>query len=288
MQPMLRIAVNAARAAGEIISRAYSDLDRLKVENKTGNDFVTEVDRAAEIAVISVVKNSHPDHRFIGEEFGEQGSKNSDVEWIIDPIDGTTNFTRGIPQFAVSIAVKIKGKIEHAVIYDPIKNEEFTASRGQGAQLNGRRIRVSNQKSLSGSLLVTGVPFTSETLPHIDSYHACAKALLEKNSAGIRRPGAASLDLAYLAAGKYDGFWEMNLKLWDIAAGVLLVREAGGLISDLSGGETYLESGNIVCAPPKVFKAMLPIVKEHLGHICLLYTSPSPRDATLSRMPSSA
>lgn len=267
MQPMLRIAVNAARAAGEIISRAYADVDLLKIENKSSNDFVTEVDRAAEKAVISTVRTSYPDHRFIGEEFGEHGAEDSDVEWIIDPLDGTTNFTRGIPQFAVSIAVRIKGKLEHAVIYDPIKHDEFTASRGRGAQLNGRRIRVSKQKSLASSLLVTGVPFTSKTLPHIDAYHACAKALLEKNSAGIRRPGAASLDLAYLAAGKYDGFWEMNLKIWDIAAGVLLIREAGGLITDLAGGESYLKTGNLMCGSPKVFREMLPIVKENMGHI---------------------
>lgn len=264
---MLSIAVRAARSAGDIISRAYSDVDLLKIENKSSNDFVTEVDRAAEKAVISTVRTSYPEHRFIGEEFGEHGSADSDVEWIIDPLDGTTNFTRGIPQFAVSIAVRIKGKLEHAVIYDPIKNDEFTASRGRGAQLNGRRIRVSNKKSLTGALLVTGVPFTAQTLPHIDAYHDCAKALLENNCAGIRRPGAAALDLAYLAAGKYDGFWEMNLKIWDIAAGILLLREAGGLVTDLSGGETYLKSGNLVCGSPKVFREMLPIVKEHMGHI---------------------
>lgn len=267
MQPMLRIAVNAARSAGEIISRAYSDVDLLKVENKSQTDFVTEVDRAAEKAVISEIRKSYSDHRFVGEEFGEHGSEDAEVEWIIDPLDGTTNFTRGIPQFAVSIAARVKGKLEHAVIYDPIKNEEFTASRGQGAQLNGKRIRVSNRKSMVGSLMVTGVPFTPETMQHIDAYHACAKAILEKNSAGIRRPGAASLDLAYLAAGKYDGFWEMNLKVWDIAAGVLMVREAGGLITDLSGGETYLKKGNIVCGSPKIFRELLPIVKQHMGHI---------------------
>ena len=267
MQPMLRIAVNAARAAGDIISRAYSDVDLLKIENKSSNDFVTEVDRAAEKAVISTVRTSYPEHRFIGEEYGVQGSKDSDVEWIIDPLDGTTNFTRGIPHFAVSVAVRVKGKLEHAVIYDPIKQDEFTASRGRGAQLNGRKIRVSNRKSLTGSLLTTGVPFTAQTLQHLDAYHACSKALLERDSAGIRRPGAASLDLAYLAAGKYDGFWEMNLKIWDIAAGVLLIREAGGLITDLSGGESYLKTGNLVCGAPKVFREMLPIVKENMGHI---------------------
>ena len=267
MQPMLRIAVTAARSAGDIICRAYQDVDLLRIEKKTTNDFVTEVDRAAEKAVIQTVRNSFPTHRFIGEEFGEHGDKESDVEWIIDPLDGTTNFTRGIPQFSVSIAVRIKGIIEHAVVYDPIKDDEFVASRGRGAQLGGKRIRISKQKGLPGALLVTGVPFTAETLPHIDAYHDCAKALLLKQSAGIRRPGSAALDLAYLAAGRYDGFWELNLKIWDIAAGVLILREAGGLISDLKGGESYLQTGNLVADTPRVFRDMMPIVKTHMGHI---------------------
>lgn len=267
MQPMLRIAVSAARSAGDIISRAFRDVDLIKIEKKSANDFVTEVDRAAEKAIIDQVRVAHPTHRFIGEEFGAHGSEESNVEWIIDPLDGTTNFTRGISQFAVSIAVRIDGKLEHAVIYDPVKDDEFTASRGRGAQLNGRRIRVSNQKNLTGALLVTGEPFTKETLPHMDAYQSCAKSLLEQNTAGIRRPGAAALDLAYLAAGRYDGFWEMNLKIWDIAAGILLLREAGGLVTDLAGGESYLKSGHLVAGSPKVFKEMFPIVKKHMGHI---------------------
>jgi len=265
MQPMLRIAINAARNAGKIIDRAFRDVEVLPVEKKAANDFVTAVDRASEKAIINEIKAAHPTHRFIGEEFGEHGPKDAEYEWIIDPLDGTTNFVRGIPQFAVSIACRYKGKLEHAVIYDPIKNEEFAATRGQGATLNGRKIRVSPKKSLTGSLLVTGIPFTQETLEYIDGYNNLSKTLLLKNTAGIRRPGAASLDLAYLAAGRFDGFWEMNLKVWDIAAGVLLIREAGGLISDLNGGETYMKKGNLLCASPRIYKEMLPLVKEHLG-----------------------
>lgn len=265
MQPMLRIAIKAARAAGKIIDRAFRDIDVLPVEKKAANDFVTAIDRASEKAVINEIKTAHPNHRFIGEEFGEHGPKEAEYEWIIDPLDGTTNFVRGIPQFAVSIACRYKGKLEHAVVYDPVKNEEFAATRGHGATLNGRKIRVSDPRSMTGTLLVTGIPFTPETLNYIDEYNELSKQLLLKNTAGIRRPGAASLDLAYLAAGRFDGFWEMNLKPWDIAAGVLLIREAGGLVSDLNGGETYMQKGNVLCAPPRIYKEMLPLVKEHLG-----------------------
>ena len=269
MQPMLRIAVNAARNAGQIIDRAFRDVDMIAVEKKRANDFVTAVDKASEKAIIDEIKKAYPAHRFIGEESGVHGPKDSDYEWIIDPLDGTTNFVRGIPQFAVSIACRFKGKLEHAVVYDPIKREEFCASRGHGATLNGRKIRVSNSKSMVGALLVTGIPFTPETLEYIDQYNASAKALLMKGTAGIRRPGAAALDLAYLAAGRFDGFWELNLKPWDIAAGVLLIREAGGLISDLSGGETYMTKGNMLAANPKIYKEMLPIVKQHLGDVLI-------------------
>ena len=268
MQPMLRIATNAARNAGQTIARAFRDVDLLTVENKSANDFVTAVDRASEKAIIDEIKNSFPNHRFIGEEFGEHGPKDAEYEWIIDPLDGTTNFVRGIPQFAVSIACRHKGKLEHGVIYDPIKNDEFSASRGRGAMLNGRRIRVSDRKGLTGALLVTGIPFTGETMDRLDAYFETCKALLRNNTAGIRRPGAASLDLAYVAAGRFDGFWEMNLKPWDIAAGVLLIREAGGLISDLGGGETYMTKGNILAASPRIYREMLPTVREHLGKHC--------------------
>lgn len=269
MQAMLRLAIRAARSAGLIIDRAFRDAEIIPVENKAINDYVTAVDRAAETAIISEISAIHPTHRFIGEESGMHGPENADYEWIIDPLDGTTNFVRGIPQFAVSIACRYQGKLEHAVVYDPIKREEFCASRGQGATLNGKEIRVSAARSLTGSLLVTGIPFSKETVQHIDAYHALCKALLQHNTAGIRRPGAASLDLAYLAAGRYDGFWEMNLRPWDIAAGVLLIREAGGHVSDLNGGETYMLKGNLLCGNPEVYREMLPHVKQHLGNVVI-------------------
>lgn len=267
MQPMIRVASAAARKASEVIAHAFRDIDLIKVEKKAPTDFVTAVDRAVERILIDEIKERFPDHKFLGEESGVSGNPDAEVEWIIDPLDGTTNFVRGIPQFAISIGCKVKGRLEHGLILDPIRDDEFSASRGQGARLNGKRIRVSDTKSLEGSLLATGIPFGDATLPHVDAYLSCTKELLEKNTAGIRRLGAASLDLAYLAAGRFDGFYEIDLKPWDIAAGVLIVREAGGLVSDLSGGDNYMESGNILCGNPRVFKEMLPIVRRNLGHL---------------------
>jgi myo-inositol-1(or 4)-monophosphatase len=261
---MLRVALGAARNAGEMISRAFRDVDLIKVEEKKANDYVTEVDRVIEEMIVNEIRASLPDHKFLGEEFGESGRKESEYEWIIDPIDGTTNFIRGIPHFAVSIACRKNGRLEHAVVFNPILNEEFTASRGQGAMLNERRIRATKRVGLSGSLLGTGIPFSGVSLEKIDPYLASMHDLLQKKTAGIRRAGAASLDLAYVAAGRLDGYWEMNLKPWDIAAGALIAREAGALVSDLAGGEKFLQSGNILCAPPRVYKEMLPIVSRHL------------------------
>lgn len=268
MQPMLNIALRAARKAGEMMIQASEELDRIRVQVKSHNDFVTEVDKAVEKEVIYHLRKAYPDHGIRAEESGFLEGKNgpSDYEWIIDPLDGTTNFIHGIPHYAISIACKIKGRLEHAVIYDPIKREEFTASRGDGAALNGRRLRVTQAKSLEGTLIGTGIPFNGFAYNNVDPYLAAMKEIAGQ-TAGIRRPGAASLDLAYVAAGRFDGFWEMNLKEWDIAAGVLLVKEAGGLVSDLKGGEGYLKSGNILCGSPKVFKALLPIVKKHMGGI---------------------
>lgn len=266
MEPMLTIALNAARKAGTIQERAFERLDLVKVEEKNNNDFVSEVDRKSEQEVIFHLKKAYPDHRFIGEESGVSGAQDSDYEWIIDPLDGTTNFLHGIPHFAVSIACRFKGKLEHAVVYDPIKREEFTASRGRGAMLNGRRIRVSQRTGFDGAVFGTGIPFNGFALEHIDEYVACLKEVASV-SAGIRRPGSAALDLAYTAAGRFDGFWEMNLKQWDTAAGLLLVSEAGGLTADFKGGNQYLESGNVVCATPKLFKPLMQIVQKHMGNI---------------------
>lgn len=266
MQPMLNIASRAARKAGELIIDALDRVNLLAIEEKGRNDFVTEVDRAAEKEIIYQIRKAYPDHAIQGEETGATEGANSDYQWIIDPLDGTTNFIHGIPHFAISIACKHKGRVQHAVVFDPIKREEFTASKGDGAALNGKRIRVSTRRSLDGALIGTGIPFNGFALNHMKPYLEALHEIAGQ-TAGIRRPGAAALDLAYVAAGRFDGFWEMKLQEWDIAAGSLLVTEAGGLVSDFQGGNTYLNSGHIVCGTPKVFKPVLQIVKKHLGHL---------------------
>ncbi|WP_188150586.1 inositol monophosphatase family protein [Teredinibacter waterburyi] len=266
MEPMLTIALKAARKAGEVIERSFDRLDLINIEEKGRNDYVSEVDRKAEQEIIYHLSKSYPDHKFIGEETGETGAANSDYEWIIDPLDGTTNFIHGIPHVSVSIACRYKGQLEHGVVLDVTRREEFTASRGKGAMLNGRRIRVTPRKSMDGALIGTGIPFNGFALEHIDSYLSCMREVASQ-TAGIRRAGSAALDLAYVAAGRFDGFWEMNLKPWDMAAGVLLVREAGGLLSGFKGDTNYLENGHVVCAGPKVFKPLLQIVQKHMGHI---------------------
>jgi len=262
MQPMLNIAVRAARSAGKVIVRYLDKLESLEIETKDANDFVTEVDRRAEQEIIYHISKAYPDHGFLAEESGETAGKGSDYQWIIDPLDGTTNFLHGFPQFAVSIACKYKNRLEHAVIYDPMRQELFTASRGDGAQLDGKRLRVSKRKGLDGALLGTGFPFKQQH--HLDTYLNTFKALFPM-TAGIRRPGSAALDLAYVAAGRIDGFWEIGLNPWDMAAGALLIKEAGGLVGDFSGDERYLESGNIIAGNPKVFHAMLQTISPCLS-----------------------
>ncbi|MBB5212146.1 inositol monophosphatase family protein [Microbulbifer hydrolyticus] len=266
MEPMLNIALRAARKAGELIERAWERGDLMKFEEKGRNDFVTEVDKASEQEIIYHLRKAYPKHSILAEESGLQEGAEPEYEWIIDPLDGTTNFIHGMPHFAISIACRYRGQIEHAVVLDPIKREEFTASRGRGAALNGRRIRVSSRQGMKGALIGTGIPFNGESFDNIDAYLAVMKDVAGQ-TAGIRRPGAAALDLAYVASGRFDGFWEMYLNSWDIAAGSLLVKEAGGLISDFRGGNDYLESGNLVCATPKVFKPLLQIVGKHMGKI---------------------
>ncbi len=266
MQPMLNIALRAARKASDIVARATEHLDTLEVKAKSVNDFVTEIDQAAEKEVIYHISKAHPDHAFLGEEGGLQGNRDSDYQWVIDPLDGTTNFIHGIPHFAISIACLYKGQLEHAVVLDPMRREEFTASRGKGAQLNDRRIRVSPRKSMDGALIGTGIPFKSRSETHIPAY-AKSLAAVSAQTAGIRRAGAASLDLAYVAAGRLDAFWEIGLSQWDIAAGVLLVRECGGLVADFNGGNNYMKSGNIVAGNPKCFKGVLQTVQPYLKDI---------------------
>jgi len=260
MQAILNIAIRAARAAGTVISRSVDRLDQLDVSTKAENDFVSDVDVRAENAIIETIQKSYPDHAILAEESGEH-TGNEDYLWIIDPLDGTTNFLHGFPQFAVSIAVKHKGRLEHAVVYDPLRQELFSASRGDGAMLNNRRLRVSNRNSLDGALLGTGFPFKQQQ--HLDAYLGMFKALFPMTS-GIRRAGSAALDLAWVAAGRMDGFWEIGLQPWDMAAGSLLIQEAGGLVGDFSGGGDHLKSGNVVAANPKLFKAILQHIRPHL------------------------
>jgi len=263
---MLTIALRAARKAGELIERALERVDIVSFEEKGRNDFVTDVDKAAEKEIIYNLRKAYPDHTIVGEETGRSEGKDSDYEWIIDPLDGTTNFIHGIPHFAVSIACLYKGQVQHAVVLNPITREEFTASRGHGAALNGRRIRVSQRRGLGGALIGTGIPFNGYSYENMTPYLTALNEIAGQ-TAGIRRPGAASLDLAYVASGRFDGFWEMNLKPWDIAAGLLLVTEAGGLVSDFKGGNGSLKSGNVVCGAPKVFKPLLQIVGKHMGKV---------------------
>lgn len=264
MEPMINIALRAARKAGENIVRASDDLERFEIRAKGVNDFVSDVDVAAEKEIIYHLHKAYPDHAILGEETGLTGSEDADYRWVIDPLDGTTNFVRGIPHYAVSIACLYKGKLEHAVIVDPVRREEFTASRGRGAQLNGRRIRVSKLPGLDGALLGTGIPFRDHCDDKLGPYSKTIEVLAGQ-CAGIRRAGAASLDLAYVAAGRLDGFWEIGLAQWDIAAGALLVREAGGLVADIDASENFMQSGNIVCGNPKCFKAVLQVVRPLLG-----------------------
>jgi myo-inositol-1(or 4)-monophosphatase len=266
MEPMVSIALRAARSAGEKILRATERMDKIKVDEKGRNDFVTDVDRTSEREVVQQLQKAYPEHRILCEEGGYIGNESSDYLWVIDPLDGTTNFICGIPHYAISIACLHKGRLEHAVVFDPIKQEEFTASRGRGAYLNDRRIRVTNRIHMNGALFATGIPFSKPSIDHMAGYLNCMQSLAEQSS-GIRRLGVASLDLAYVAAGRFDAYWEMYLKPWDIAAGVLLVKEAGGIVGDFQGGERYLENGHIVAASPKIFKPTLQIVQKNLGFL---------------------
>ncbi len=252
MHPALNIAIRAARAAGDVIIRQIDHVHNLPVIQKSRNDFVTEVDKRAEMIIVETLHKSYPDHAILAEESGRQG--NSPHVWIIDPLDGTTNYLHGFPQYAVSIALQHNGELDQAVVYDPLRQELFTASRGAGAMLNNKRIRVSKQKHLQGALLGTGFPFREQD--RLDEYLDTFKALFSM-TAGIRRAGAASLDLAYVACGRLDGFWEFGLEPWDMAAGALLVKEAGGMSSDIYGDGNYMESGNIIAANPEIISVMI-------------------------------
>lgn len=255
MHPMLNIAVRAARRAGTIIVRSLPRLDTVTVDVKGRRDYVTTTDREAEAAIIETLLKAYPDHAIMAEESGNSGS--SDYVWIIDPLDGTTNYLHGFPQVAVSIALKVKDQVEQAVVYDPLRDELFTASRGGGAQINERRIRVSRCRALDHALLATGFPIRDEA--RIDPFLKTLSVFLHRTD-GVRRAGAAALDLAYVAAGRLDGYWEYGLKAWDIAAGALLVQEAGGMVGPIDPREDLLTRGNVLAATPKILDEMRRIL----------------------------
>ena len=260
MHPMLNIAIRAARSAGNVIIRSLQHVEHLEVTTKGRNDFVTDVDRLAEQEIIGVIRKSYPDHAILAEESGKHGEH--DTVWVIDPLDGTANFLHGFPHYCVSIGIMVRGRIDHGVIYDPLRDELFTASRGAGAQLNDRRLRVTKQKTLAGSLISTGFPFKYHE--HFPAYLATFNAVFPEVS-DLRRGGSAALDLAYVAAGRVDAYWELGLQKWDLAAGILLIEEAGGVVSDFIGGENYMEHGNIVAGNFNIHQQLLNQIKPHLS-----------------------
>ena len=256
---MANIALRAARKAGDFMLRAMDRPEEFDIETKAPNDFVSNIDKTAEAIIVDQIRETYPDHAIIGEEFGAK-SGNSEFTWIIDPLDGTLNFLQGIPHFAISIGIMKGRHHEHGIIYDPVRGDEFIASRGSGAQLNGKRIRVSARSKLEDCVLATGLP-PGSVENRLDEYMVGLKDLTG-SCRGIRRAGSAALDLAYVAAGRTDGFWEMGLSQWDIAAGIVLVREAGGFVSDLEGGESFFNSGDIIAANPKCWRTMVQVLNR--------------------------
>lgn len=260
MHAMTNIAVRAARQAGKMLLRYYNRLDQLTVSEKSENEFVSEADKVAEDTILAIIRKAYPDHAILAEEAGKNGQ--DDYLWIIDPLDGTTNYLHGFPQFAISIALEHRGKLMCGVVYDPLRDELFIGEQGKGAYLNDRRIRVSARKGLAGALLGTGIPYRDRRF--IDTYLAMLKVLVV-DTAGIRRPGSAALDLAYVAAGRIDGFWELGLAPWDFAAGTLLIREAGGVVSDLSGGHNHFETGNLIAGGVRIHNQLLRKISPFLS-----------------------
>jgi myo-inositol-1(or 4)-monophosphatase len=258
---MLNVAIKAARAAGVIINRAALDVESVRVSQKMANDFVTEVDQASENIIIDTLLTAYPDHGILAEESGQtRGNPQSEHVWIIDPLDGTTNFIHGFPFYCISIALQSKGRIEQAVVYDPTRNDLFTSTRGRGAFMNDRRLRVSKRIRLQECLISTGFPFRPD-----DDYAAYLKLMSEvmKRTAGLRRPGAAALDLAYVAAGFSDGFFETGLYPWDMAAGSLLITEAGGLVGNFTGDADYLHQRECMAANPKIYAQLVTLLKKY-------------------------
>ncbi len=260
MHPTLTIARRAAIGASKIILRHYENLDRITINAKRRNDLVSEVDVQAEREIVQILRRTFPDHAILGEEGGQSGSASDDHQWLIDPLDGTTNYLHGLPLFCISIAYRQRGRLESGLIYDPLRDEFFTASRGGGAQMNDRRIRVTPRLGLEGALLSVGLP--PWKVDQLQGFLSVTGDLIQQGAV-VRRTGSAALDLAYVACGRLDGFWEMGLNPWDIGAGALLVQEAGGLVSDFVGGHDYLHSGNVVTGNPKIFKALLKTIHAH-------------------------
>ncbi len=261
MHPMLNTAIKAARRGASIINRAALDLEQIRVTEKRRNDFVTEIDQAAERAIVDVLLKAYPTHAVLAEESGASANlqENNEFVWIIDPLDGTTNFIHGFPQYCVSIALQQRGLITQAVVFDPTRNDLFIASKGDGAYLNDKRLRVSKCDKMADSLIGTGFPFRN--LDKLDEYLQMFKLVTEKCQ-GLRRPGSAALDLAYVAAGRLDGFFEKGLSSWDMAAGALLITEAGGIIGDFSGEQSYLEKGDVIAGNPRIFFQLITLLKQ--------------------------
>ncbi|MEL7024823.1 MAG: inositol monophosphatase family protein [Pseudomonadota bacterium] len=262
MHPLLNVAVSAARKGGNALIRSSRRLDELNVNQKGRNDFVSDADRTAEAKIIEEIRKHYPEHGILAEESGLMPGTDDAVVWIIDPLDGTNNFIHGFPTYAVSIAVKVNDRLSQGVVYDPMRQELFTASKGDGAQLDGKRIRVSGRTHLRESLIGTGFPYRESQTGGVDAYLSLLKLVLE-NTAGIRRAGSAALDLAYVASGRLDAFWEFGLKSWDIAAGALLIREAGGIISGVDGSEDFLDKGHVLAGTPKVYVALAAQMARH-------------------------
>ncbi len=261
LHPMLNTAIKAARAAGAIINRAALDVEAVRVSQKQINDYVTEVDQASEASIIETLLTAYPGHGILAEESGRQhGARDSEHVWIIDPLDGTTNFIHGFPVYCISIALSVRGRIEHGVVYDPTRNDLFTATRGRGAFMNDRRMRVSKRTRLSECLLGTGFPYRPG-----DDFAGYMKMMAEvmQHTHGLRRPGAAALDLAYVAAGFTDGFFETGLSIWDVAAGSLLVTEAGGLVGNFTGEADFLEQRECLAGPARIYGQLVKLLGKY-------------------------
>ena len=258
---MLNVAIKAARAAGAIINRAALDVESVRVSQKQSNDFVTEVDQASENTIIETLLTAYPDHGILAEESGStRGNPDAEAVWIIDPLDGTTNFIHGFPVYCVSIALQVKGRLEQAVVYDPTRNDLFTATRGRGAFMNERRIRVGKRTRLQECLLSTGFPFRPED--DFNTYLHLMGDMMQR-TAGLRRPGAAALDLAYVAAGFSDGFFELGLQPWDMAAGALLITEAGGLVGNFTGEADFLQHRECLAGNPRIYAQMVAVLQKY-------------------------